>query len=709
MRYNTGNPVGPDGSNSPFDLYDNSGIIDLLLTGPHVEYLDRLGVPLKSWRGIMQQVTDYLIAQGYESIYLNYGAGVVIERQTQLVQRDGELYRVMDAIDIPLTLTGTWSTDAPKLQAVGDSALRQLLASPEGARHIGSVNGPVSSALQTNLFGYEYEAEALPWGSGEITSHDQLMIGNGTFYRYIGDALPWPLTGAFESQPAGIWVQADGNMSAHAPGPLKLADLTAAIRTGLSVVITGDSLSFNAYEFPSGDPLLPASYAYENPYGLASWGHMIRDSIYASGFDFTLAKNCQILTSAGVSELVNPGTPYTAPYNNQMRVFSVGSTTDEIKIRLNNIYNEANGLRLMFMTAPTTDGPIAKFDIYTGGVLRKSIDTQQIPTADNYRGRFQVNIDGVEVGGDTDVTIKNVRRSDGSPGSAIVQFIGYTTVAPTVRMTGHGGWTSGQVLADYTNMLGQYAPDLVFLQIGANDIGLLVPVATFKANVEQIIKNIREDKPAADIVLVTTTPMDSYPNRYSLAGRYCDALYQIATKYRCYFVNLYDVFEHIPAAVWRHDNVHTTIAGGNYVYKAVRDAVFPSMKLAAGYIDDAQFNVVASVNQPSPQVSSALISFGASGDVNALPEAVARLISVSVEENGEVTITPKGGVTVIRADFVVAPPGQFYMCGIKSTGSGGSAVVSTVNVLNNPPVLVTAKAQIANQFMLISLGQGRTY
>ncbi|MFK5733874.1 SGNH/GDSL hydrolase family protein [Pseudomonas urmiensis] len=133
MRYDTGNPVGTDGSSDPRDLYDNSGIIDLLMTGPLAEYLNRLGVPLKSWRGIMQQVTDFLIAQGYESIYLTYGAGVVVERQTQLVQRNGELYRVMNAADIPLTLTGTWATDAPKLQAVGDAALRQALAAPGGA------------------------------------------------------------------------------------------------------------------------------------------------------------------------------------------------------------------------------------------------------------------------------------------------------------------------------------------------------------------------------------------------------------------------------------------------------------------------------------------------------------------------------------------------------------------------------------------------
>ncbi|MGE6562199.1 hypothetical protein ACQKF2_07230 [Pseudomonas hunanensis] len=147
MRYNTGNPVGTDGSSDPRDLYDNAGIADLLINGPLGEYLSRLGVPLRSWRGIMQQVTDYLIDQGYESVYLTYGPGVIVERQTQLIQRDGELYRVMSAADIPLTLTGTWATDAPKLQAVGDAALRQALAAPAGSTLVGRGDGTVDDAL----------------------------------------------------------------------------------------------------------------------------------------------------------------------------------------------------------------------------------------------------------------------------------------------------------------------------------------------------------------------------------------------------------------------------------------------------------------------------------------------------------------------------------------------------------------------------------
>lgn len=158
MRYNTGNPVGTDGSSSPFDLHDNSGNIDVWANDrSRLTWPDRLGVDRKTFFGMEQQVTDFLINMSYESVYLVYGAGVVVERQTQLVQRDGELYRVMNAADIPLTLTGTWATDAPKLQAVGDAALRQALASQIGAGMIGFdpdhayLNGTVGYALLASL------------------------------------------------------------------------------------------------------------------------------------------------------------------------------------------------------------------------------------------------------------------------------------------------------------------------------------------------------------------------------------------------------------------------------------------------------------------------------------------------------------------------------------------------------------------------------
>ena len=133
---NTGNPIGEYGSDAPEDLIDNTQNFDFALNGDEDTWETRLGKLNKSWKGLQQQVTDYLIAQGYESVYLTYGASIVVLRQTQLVQRSGELYRVMNASDIPLTLTGTWATDSPKLQAVGDAALRQALGDYSGSTKV---------------------------------------------------------------------------------------------------------------------------------------------------------------------------------------------------------------------------------------------------------------------------------------------------------------------------------------------------------------------------------------------------------------------------------------------------------------------------------------------------------------------------------------------------------------------------------------------
>ena len=157
MAFNTGNPVEPFGSDDPRDLIDNAEIADKLVNSSDLTWPGRLGKVLKTWAGLMQQVTDYLIAQGYEAVFLTYGAAVVVDRQTQLVQRDGELYRVMNASDIPLTLTGTWATDSPKLQAVGDAALRQALANPDyGAglvafdKDVEYASGTVGDALRSS-------------------------------------------------------------------------------------------------------------------------------------------------------------------------------------------------------------------------------------------------------------------------------------------------------------------------------------------------------------------------------------------------------------------------------------------------------------------------------------------------------------------------------------------------------------------------------
>jgi hypothetical protein len=137
MANNTGNPVEPSGSDDPRDLIDNAAIYDKLINSEDLSWLGRLGKVLKTWAGMTaefiaaqaQRVVEFrafLESSGYE-IPVDYVAGLVITRPTQVIRFSGELYRAKDA-SLPFTTT-TWVADAPKLFATGDNVLRQDLAS----------------------------------------------------------------------------------------------------------------------------------------------------------------------------------------------------------------------------------------------------------------------------------------------------------------------------------------------------------------------------------------------------------------------------------------------------------------------------------------------------------------------------------------------------------------------------------------------------
>ncbi|MDL2186704.1 SGNH/GDSL hydrolase family protein [Pseudomonas sp. ChxA] len=149
MAYNTGNPVEPNGSSDPRDLKDNAQIIDKLVNGSELTWAGRIGKIIKTWAGMEKDFSDLLLRSGFESVYLQYGAGVVVNRATQLVQRNGELFRVTDQAVLPLSLTGTWATDAPKLTAVGDASVRAALLTAAGASMVGEKKSTPSAVLQT--------------------------------------------------------------------------------------------------------------------------------------------------------------------------------------------------------------------------------------------------------------------------------------------------------------------------------------------------------------------------------------------------------------------------------------------------------------------------------------------------------------------------------------------------------------------------------
>ncbi|GEM_PF-6572592 len=150
MRYNTENPVEPDGSSSPFDLHDNAGNIDLAANGDAPTWIDRKGRTRKSIAG-MEQAFDsaqierdirFIAAQGdrterFNALMLSTGyqymgpfaAGLTFTEPNQFTLESGVYWRPAPGVVRPFTTTGVWATDSAKFTPLGDDILRSDLGS----------------------------------------------------------------------------------------------------------------------------------------------------------------------------------------------------------------------------------------------------------------------------------------------------------------------------------------------------------------------------------------------------------------------------------------------------------------------------------------------------------------------------------------------------------------------------------------------------
>lgn len=120
----------PIGTLAVKPFYNNVSNLDDLMLGAAPSYPDRKGVQRISWSGIEKSVFDAISGIGWNSSYIQYAAGAIVTAANQLVQYpagNGDLYRVKNQTALPLTLTGTWATDAPKLVSVGDASVRQYV------------------------------------------------------------------------------------------------------------------------------------------------------------------------------------------------------------------------------------------------------------------------------------------------------------------------------------------------------------------------------------------------------------------------------------------------------------------------------------------------------------------------------------------------------------------------------------------------------
>lgn len=185
--YNTTNPLG---SNSLKDLSDNAVNFDLAMNSDSPSFPDRFGHRRETWAGMEQAFADFLAASGFESTHLVYtdGQPLTVVRPTQLIDRASSIYRVKMPATFPVTLTGTWGTDAAKLTDVGDAALRQQLSAPDGAAYIGAL-------AQTQAKKNRESVSIRDYGGGEEVADNLAAFNSAKAAVGLGGLIRFPKLG----------------------------------------------------------------------------------------------------------------------------------------------------------------------------------------------------------------------------------------------------------------------------------------------------------------------------------------------------------------------------------------------------------------------------------------------------------------------------------------------------------------------------------
>ncbi|AVI67208.1 hypothetical protein CKQ84_15690 [Shewanella sp. WE21] len=335
------------------------------------------------------------------------------------------------------------------------------------------------------------------------------------------------------------------------PSVSKISKLLKSLtQSNSSVIITGDSLAFNAFGYPASFGANGADYATNNPFGLSSWAHILRDVIFSSHASFNPIQNADLDTNATLSW------PLDTQFKNYGLNVKVAFLTfnDVSKIaRMSNGYSGNKALIISYM--PATDAVL--FDVNGQPYDNTSPDG-------HYKGYGYMVIPVNSVG----IEITNVRKKvDGTAGTLAIYGVGSSGMT-VPKLTGKGAWTSGQILAEYNTLVKPYLPDIIYYIIGANDISSEVLVSTFDSNIRSFINMARVDKPNCEVVLISTPPTSSYSE--AAARPYIKAMRKIAEQTNSSLIDLWTEMENIDPSTYRHDNIHFNTQGDTLVFDIIR-------------------------------------------------------------------------------------------------------------------------------------------
>lgn len=311
---------------------------------------------------------------------------------------------------------------------------------------------------------------------------------------------------------------------------------------GARVVITGDSLSYNRYDY---DPVHRLN-AFDCFPVMGSWPFRLRDDAITAG-SFQYACDCE-LTGLDIPDVLN-------------RIFGDRSVTFEDSAVF--LYRQDTPLITLHLQCLPDGG---RFDILDNGKrVLKDMSFRGNPAF--YQGMAYFSVSYVSDG--------NSRHEIEIRGSGTGTLLGISDTSAEVILTGQGSRRCDFFLDNFYDRIGRFCPSLLMFIIGANDEGTVSHIE-FGRNLREVLRLTRRVNKECGFVLLTPTDQhnendpesDQSPFFSRASARLFDSeIKNAALESGGIYVDTGLLFESVPLKKWRYDNVHLTRSGSDMLYE----------------------------------------------------------------------------------------------------------------------------------------------
>lgn len=347
-------------------------------------------------------------------------------------------------------------------------------------------------------------------------------------------------------------------------------------KNGANILITGDSIAYNRY----GYDLEARENAYNCGVGMPSWSFALRDRIYKSDKQFILGADIRFSceTVAGIDN--ESAVPHTAMFAGKIQTLLPNeSVTFSVPIQ---------GNQIVLYLQKRLDAPCV-FDIEIDGeTVITDVSTEG--KTDEFAGYGLLVLCLPCNASRKTHTIEFLHIRGESPKITVA---GVGAVYKNIVLNGKGGECVSYFIEHFEQRIGQYAPDLLILTLGANDRAQIAP-DRLRRDLVQLFSLIGdrfpsckvlfllppsshcEDDPDRDAVPYTSLLTAEVYNRTieqvcARFGKEADYGMENKLLYAIETMRIADLFDDAAVSVWRYDNVHLNPYGNERLLQAVSE------------------------------------------------------------------------------------------------------------------------------------------